>query len=88
MIKTNEHHRLDEEARLLEEIEQDLVEAIRYLWQRTREMVGHDGWRDIQDPETGEWFCTGCDCNLWNRLELRAVIRRLRSFRHGIYQAY
>lgn len=88
MIKTQEHVRLDEEARLLEEIEQGLEDDIRYLWKRTREMAGHDGWVDVWDPELGEYFCTGCDCNRWNRFELQNAIRRLRSFRKGVYQAY
>jgi hypothetical protein len=79
---------LDEEERILEDIERDLEEAIRYLWHRTREMADHDGWRDVQDPLTGEWYCTGCDCNRWNRIELIQAIRRLRAFRQGIYLAY
>lgn len=71
----------DEEIRLQEEIEHELEEDVRYLWRRTREMAGHDGWRDVQDPLTGEWFCTGCDCNIWNREALRGAIKRLRAWR-------
>ena len=79
---------LDEEERILDQVERDLEEAVSYLWKRTREMAGHNGWVDMQDPETGEWFCTGCDCNRWNRIELLQAIRRLRAFRAGIFQAY
>lgn len=71
----------DEESRLQAEIEDALEEDVRYLWRRTREMAGHDGWRDVQDPLTGEWFCTGCDCNIWNRIELKKAIERLRAWR-------
>lgn len=87
MIKTYEHHRLDEEARLLEDIEEGLLEDIRYMWKRTREMAGHNGWRDVVDEETGELYCTGCDCNIWNRIYLQQLIKKLRLFRKGIYQA-
>lgn len=92
MIRTrggDEAFQIDEEIRILEEIEDQLVADIRYLWHRTREMglAGHDGWRDVQDPLTGEWFCTGCDCNIWNRQELKHAIRRLRSWRRGVYEA-
>jgi hypothetical protein len=88
MIKTNQHHRLDEEARILEDIETGLLEDIRYMWHRTREMAGHNGWVDMVDPETGEMFCTGCDCNHWNRIQLQYLIKKLRLFRKGVYQAY
>ena len=88
MIRTTQHYKLDEEARLLEDIEQGLLEEVRYLWKRTREMAGHDGFQDMVDEETGEMYYGGCDCNVWNRIELKNAIRRLRSFRAGIYQAY
>lgn len=79
---------ISEDARLLEDIEANLIEEVRYLWKRTREMSGHEGFRDMVDDETGKMYCGGCDCNVWNRVELRNAIRRLRSFRAGIYQAY
>jgi hypothetical protein len=90
MIRTNEHAKLDEEDRILEELEEQLIENVRYFWKKTREygLAGHDDWRDVQDPETGQWFCTGCDCNRWNRIELHQAIRRLRAWRLGIWQAY
>lgn len=88
MMKTNQHYRLDEEARILEDIEASLIEEVRYLWRRTREMAGHEGFNDVIDDETGQMVYCGCDCNVWNRRELRNAIRRLRSFREGIYQAY
>lgn len=83
----NEHAKIDEEYRILEDIEAQMVEDIRFLWKRTRDMAGHDGWVDVWDPELGEYFCTGCDCNRYNRAELRLAIQRLRFFRQGTYQA-
>jgi hypothetical protein len=84
----DEHAKIDEELRILEDLEEQMEEDVRFLWKRTRDMAGHNGWHDVQDPETGEWFCTGCDCNQWNRVELLRAIHKLRAFRNGTYQAY
>ena len=74
---------IDEELRMQDEIEDMLEHEVRYLWRRTRELglAGHDGWRDVFDPYTSTWFNTGCDCNSWNREQLKAAIRRLRTWR-------
>ena len=79
MIRTSEHAKLDEEERILEEIEEQLIADVAFLWKRTREMAGHEAWT--------EWWC-GCDCNSWNRHELKQAIRRLKAWRQGIYQSY
>lgn len=90
MIRANEHAKLDEEERILDELHEQLVEDVQHLWRVTREygLAGHDDWRDVYDPYTKSWYCTGCNCNQWNRQELHNAIRRLRAFRKGVYQAY
>jgi hypothetical protein len=72
---------IDEELRMRDEIEDMLEHEVRYLWRRTREMADHDGFSDSTDPLTGEKFGVGCDCNVWNKIQLKEAIKRLRVWR-------
>lgn len=75
---------LDEELRAQEDFERDLEEEVRYLWKRTRVYAGHEGFGfDYWCEETQEFIDIGCDCNAWNRKELKAAIRRLRTWRNS-----